>query len=251
MRLIPKPGGTEAEACIQGFIDVQMAARAEGIPWDEVKVDYGSFTRGPQLRGLLVDEQKGLCAYTGAPLDERLTEKQPSRLNPPHTDYWFKPHIEHLKPEEQCREELTANQREVGRDVGEDMAYPNLVVAIEVSGTPKEQFGASFRGTKPLPILPTMPECERSFEYLESGRVLGTSDEAKVTITNLRLDHATLESWRRGAVRAFLGKAADYTTAELETLARLDGEGIERLDEFAFGIAPLARFTLAKRNFNQ
>lgn len=224
-----------------------MKAREEGTPWETVKVDYGSFTRTSQLRQLLIQEQKGLCAYTGAALDERLAERRPSRLNPPRPDYWFKPHIEHLKPEKQCREELEERHGVVGRDVGEDMACSNLVAALEVAGTSSECFGASFRGTKPLPIIPTMPECEQRFEYLESGRVVGRSDSAEETISNLRLDHATLEDWRRGAVRAFLSKAGEMTDVELTSLARLHGEGVERLEEFAFVIAPYARSILAER----
>ena len=196
---------------------------------------------------LLVQEQKGLCAYTGVAIDERLAERRPSRLSPPRTDYWYKAHIEHLKPEEQCRAELQQSGGLVGRDVGEDMVYANLVAAIEVAGTPSEHFGASFRGTKPLPILPTMPECESSFDYLESGRVVGRNEEADLTIANLRLDHPTLESWRRGAIRAFQAVANDLSDEELVAISQFDGHSADRLVEFVFVIAPLAQFTLAQR----
>ncbi len=37
-----------------------------------VNLDSPSFTRKAQLRGELITEQFGLCAYTGAPLDDRL-----------------------------------------------------------------------------------------------------------------------------------------------------------------------------------
>lgn len=247
MRYISKPSGTAAEACIQGFIDSQTNARAAGTPWEVVKVDYGSFTRTAQLRSLLIQEQKGLCAYTGAAVDERLARRRPSQMNPARTDYWFKPHIEHLKPEEQCREELEGNRGVVGKDVSEDMSYANMVAAIEVAGTTSEWFGASYRGTKPLPVLPTMPRCESCFEYLESGRIVGLDNDAELTVANLALEHPTLEEWRRGAIRSFLSKADSMTDAELSDIANLGGDGVTMLEEFAFVLAPFARFVLAKR----
>ena len=247
MRYIPKHAGTVAEACIRGFIDSQMKVRAEGTPWEAVKVDYGNFTRTSQLRQILIEEQKGLCAYTGTALDNRLAQRRPSRMEPPRADYWFKPHIEHLKPEEHCREELEQTGGIVGKDVGEDMAYSNMVAAIDVAGTPSEWFGASLRGIKLLPVMPTMPECEQSFEYLESGRIVGLSDDAELTIANLGLDHATLEEWRRGAIRSFLSKANELTDAELAEIARLDGDGVSVFEEFAFVLAPFARSIHAKR----
>ncbi|MEI6177695.1 MAG: hypothetical protein WCS43_12460 [Verrucomicrobiota bacterium] len=247
MRYIPKHAGTAAEACIQGFIEIQKHACAEGTPWESVKVDYGSFTRTPQLRQFLIEEQKGLCAYTGTALDNRLAQRRPNRMDPPRDDYWFKPHIEHLKPEEYCREELERNGGIVGKDVGEDMAYVNMVAAVEVAGTSSEWFGASLRGTKPLPVWPTRPECEQSFEYLESGRIVGLNDDADVTIANLGLDHATLEEWRRGAIRSFLSKANGMTDAEIAEIARLDGDGDSVFEEFAFVLAPFARSICAKR----
>jgi hypothetical protein len=247
MRYIPKPSGTDAEACIQGFVDNQMNARAAGTSWDEVKVDYGNFTRTSQLRELLIREQKGLCAYTGAAVDERIARRRPSLMNPSRNDYWFKPHIEHLKPEEQCREELERSGGVVGKDAGEDMSYANMVAAIEVAGTTSEWFGASYRGTKPLPVLPTMPKCENCFEYLESGRIVGLNDAAELTVANLALGHPTLEEWRRGAIRSFLSKADAMTDAELAMLAMLDSDGVSVFEEFAFVLAPFARFVLAQR----
>ena len=213
-------------------------------------VDYGSFTRTRQLCQLLIQEQKGLCAYTGVALDDRLAKRRPNLLIPPRKDYWFKPHIEHLKAEIECREELERSGGVVGQDVGEDMAYANMVASIDVAGTSLECFGASFRGTRPLPIIPTMPECESSFEYIESGRIIGRSNDAEITVSNLNLDHATLVEWRRGAIRAFLAKEGEMTDDELAVIAKSGGEGVEQLEEFAFVVAPLAKFLLAKRQIS-
>jgi hypothetical protein len=247
MRHIGKQAGSPAEVCIRGFIDVQMNGRASGVSWEELRVDYGSFTRTAQLRPLLIAEQKGLCAYTGVGIDERLAERRPSRLEPPRTDYWFTPHIEHLKPEEQCRNELVASGGVVGRDPGEDMAYENMVAAIEVSGTPDEHFGASYRGTKPLPIIPTNPACARAFVYLESGDIADTSDPSKTTIENLKLDHPTLISWRRGAIRGLLPLGSGTAREDLESIIQLlEDETRHTLPEFSFVLAQIARFHLAE-----
>lgn len=247
MRHIAKPQGTEAEACIQGFINAQMNGRAEGTSWEELRVDYGGFTRTPQLRSLLIKEQHGLCAYTGVGIDSRLAERRPSRLDPPRKDYWFKPHIEHLKSEEQCRSELEESGSVVGREVGEDMAYANMVAAIEVAGTPSEHFGAAYRGTRPLPILPTSPSCQDAFLYLEQGTIKGLSADADLTISNLRLDHPTLVSWRKGAVRAYSQKLSEMSGDELRSaIAALEDNGADQLDEFAFVLAQIARSHLAR-----
>ena len=191
MRYIPKPQESPAAECIRGFMNAQMAGRAEGKSWEETPVDYVHFTRGPELKKLLVEEQKGLCAYTGVGLDERLAARRPTNQVPPRTDYWFTPHIEHIKPQRQCREELVEQDRVVGQDAGEDLAYSNLVAALQVSGTAEEHFGAAHRGAKPIPIPPTDPACRTAFLYVESGDILGLSDIAWGTIENLRLDHPT------------------------------------------------------------
>ena len=249
MRHIPKAPESPAEECIRGFIEAQMAGRASGIPWEELRVDYGSFTRSAQLRPLLIHEQKGLCAYTGVGLDERLAAHRPGNLEPPRTDYWFKPHIEHLKPEQQCREELEAQGGVAGRDVGADVAYANLVAAIEVAGTPSELFGAAYRGTKALPIVPTQRTCSMAFLYLETGAVTGISDDAQTTIANLELDHTTLKAWRRGAVRGLLPLGAETSREVLELLIeRLEDERRETLEEFSFVVAQIARFYLASQS---
>ena len=164
MRYIAKPAESEAAACIRGFVESQRAGRAEGIPWEELRLDYGSFSRAPQLRNLLIQEQKGLCAYTGVGVDDRLVERVPQREG-----HSFKPHIEHLKSQHQCRAELEANGGIVGRDLGEDLAYANMVAALEVSGTANEHFGAVCRGDLSLPIIPTNPACSSAFIYVETG----------------------------------------------------------------------------------
>jgi len=208
MRYLAKPADSKAAACIGDFVQAQLDGRASGIPWEELRLDYGHFSRAPQLRVLLIEEQKGLCAYTGVGLDDRLAAR-----SPPRDDYSFKPHIEHLKSQQQCRAELQAQGGLVGRDLGEDLAYANMVAAIEVAGTASEHFGAAYRGDRPLPIIPTNPACSSGFMYAETGDVLGTGADANATIENLNLNHETLSGWRRSAIRALLPLGAQTERA--------------------------------------
>ena len=241
MRYLPKLKGGEAAECIRGFVQAQMDGRATGIAWEELQVDYGSFTRTSQLRPLLIQEQKGLCAYTGVGLDERLMPHLPP------ADFWFRPHIEHLKSQQQCRQELAAQGGVVGRVIGEDIAYENLVAALEVGGIESEHFGAVYRKALPLPIAPTEPRCGSFFLYLEGGEILGLNEDAKATIEVLNLNHPTPHGWRNGAIRAFAETLTSMTKTELEKAVRdLEDEAAVALPEFAFVIAQIARFHLAK-----
>jgi hypothetical protein len=236
MRYLAKPPGSAAEACINGFVTAQNTGRAEGISWQELGLDYGSFTRTGQLCALLIEEQKGLCAYTGVGLNNL------GNWRPKSNDYWFKPHIEHLKSQHQCRAELVVRGGVVGKDLGEDLAYANLVAAIEVAGTASEHFGAAYRKNKPLPIIPTQPACSTAFMYVETGDVFGTSFDARNTIENLKLDHETLKEWRSSAVQALLPLGANTPRAELEALvAKLVDEIRPALEDFSFVVAQIAQ----------
>lgn len=242
MRYLPKPAGSEAAECIRGFVQAQMGGRAAGIAWEELPFDYRKgFTRTPQLRPLLIREQKGLCAYTGVGLDERLMPRLPAAI------YTFKPQIEHLKSQHQCRQELEAKGSVIGRDVGEDIAYENLVAALEVEGIESEHFGAVHRKNHPMPILPTDQRCISAFFYLESGEVIGRNSDAKETIKVLLLNHATPRGWRAGAIRAFAEKLNSMPKTELEKAVKeLEDENAASLPEFAFVIAQIAKFRLAQ-----
>jgi hypothetical protein len=241
MRYLPKPPQSEAAACIRGFIEAQNTGRASGIPWEELRLDYRSFTRTAQLRALLIQEQKGLCAYTGTAIDDRLVQRAP-----PSDGHSFKPHIEHLKSQRQCRGELEAQGGVVGRDLGEDLSYSNLVGALEVVGTPSEHFGAVSRGDQSLPIIPTDPVCTTAFLYAETGEILGNTPGAHATIEALKLDHPTLNGWRSGAIQGLLPQGVRTPRATLEALiAILEDQTRLSLPEFSFVVAQAARAFLA------
>lgn len=268
MRGIQK--GSGQPACLIEFIALQMSARLleDADSWQQFPLEYPPGSKTRELRELLVREQGGLCAYTGVGLDDsRLNVRKPSLQTPPRHDYWFKPHIEHLKPQRQCREELEASGGIVGRDLGDDLNYHNMVAALEVAGMEKEHFGASARKDVPIPVWPTHENCEEQFRFFfEDGRIRGQGDAASQTIKTLRLDHTTLRGWRMAEIETwFLMPESetfpvqnfddsdvarspmpwDLPTSQLrEILSLMQGAGGGTLPEFAFVIAQLARDAL-------
>lgn len=117
-----------------------------------VNLDYNSFTRKPELRAELIAEQFGLCAYTGAPLDDRLGGYEQA-----DEDLAYQPHIERIKPRSICRAELEARGGIYGCEICEDMDHRNLVAALEVKRQPpakSELFGAAAHGDERLPVTP-------------------------------------------------------------------------------------------------
>lgn len=242
MRWIQKQAGQPN--CITEFVSNQMNARGD---WQEFRVDYPAFTRGKDLLSLLISEQHDLCAYTGSGIDAvRLPKRRPRNQNPPRHDYWFKAHVEHLKPQRQCREELVTTGGVVGRDVGEDLDYHNMVASIEVAGTAAEHFGASVRGDQPLPLIPTLQECEDAFYFFEDGGIRGRHHEAQEAVRVLQLDHATLKTWRSAAIEKHLPERENTPAAELQSVLNImTNPANGQLPEFAFVIAQLARDYLA------
>ncbi|MEO8493885.1 MAG: hypothetical protein ABI614_02365 [Planctomycetota bacterium] len=202
-----------------------------------VNLDYSSFTRAPQLRGELIAEQSGLCAYTGAPIDERLGGYHDDNLV-------FQAHIEHVKPRAICEAELTARGGDYGRELCEDMDHHNLVAALEVkrkSPSKSEIFGAAAHGDNILPITPLQPDCEHKFRFDENGGIQGLDVTATQTIELLKLGHATLTGWRRGAIAGFFPPSLNLNRGEIEAMVdRLDQPTDGRLPEFSFCIRSYA-----------
>jgi uncharacterized protein (TIGR02646 family) len=168
------------------------------------------------IKGALVNEQRGLCAYTGIGIDMD------------HS------HIEHLIPQAHC-------QRGVG-----DVEYGNMVACYPGPGAPYVPFGAVFKGNWPAPgeqylfVSPRTPGCEAHFLFNLRGAisvpdipspvakrrsplspVLGgeglgvrgpslfdrrqyNDEAARVTVERPGLDHRRLEALRREAIAATL-----------------------------------------------
>ncbi len=233
MRYIQK--SDEPPASIRGWLEVQEPLR--------INLDYDSFTRKPELRAELIAEQFGLCAYTGAPLDDRLGgyHGQVENLS-------FQPHIEHIKPRSVCQAELEVRGGEYGHEVCQDMDYHNLVAALEVKRKPpakSEIFGAAAHGDELLPITPIQPNCEIRFRFDENGGISGLDADAAKTVALLKLDHTTLEGWRRGAIAGFFPVGEALTRERIERIISvLNTPSAGRLAEFSFCINGYARSLL-------
>lgn len=266
MRWIQKQPGQPT--CIESFVALQIDARERnGGDWQQFCVDFSSMNT-KSLRALLIEEQFGLCAYTGAGIDNRLEKRRPIYQTPPRRDYWFTSHIEHLKSQQQCRDELKDAYGTYGRDRCEDIDYHNLVAAIEVAGKESEHFGAVARKDEPLSIWPTHQDCESAFTYFLDGTVCGMTDPAIETARLLRLDHGTLIDWRAEKIDEWFGLPSEDTfpvqgmdedgadsmprpeqlpAARLrEIIAAMEPPAVgDKLPEFSFVIAQIAKDALA------
>ncbi len=208
-----------------------------------INLDYPSFTRKRELRTELIAEQLGLCAYTGTPLDDRLGGYQAVDQN-----LAFQPHIEHIKPRAVCQKELESQGGVYGSEICEDLDHHNLVAALEVKRKPParaEIFGAAAHEDALLPVTPVQPDCENRFRYAGNGDVSGADPAAIATIAALKLDHPTLQGWRRGAVDGFFPLDEVLTRDEIEQrIAVLTQASDGRLPEFSFCIRSYAQSLL-------
>jgi hypothetical protein len=232
MRYIEK--SVDPPASIREWLFVQLPVG--------LNLDYGSFNDKPALRLELIAEQYGLCAYTGTPIDERLVGYHDTNLA-------FQAHIEHVEPRSICAAELVASGGNYGCDLCEDMDHRNLVAALEVKRSPparSEIFGAAAHGNEILPVTPLQPGCEARFQFDENGGIRGLDEPAIRTIGLLKLDHATLTAWRRGAIAGFFPADLALTRAEIERLVESLAQATDKsLPEFSFCIRSYARSLLA------
>ena len=143
--------------------------------------------RSPEKQQVLASmsaEQGGLCAYTMRRIDEQSS------------------HVEHIKPQSRCREELA----------GSDLDYGNLVACF-----PRDGHGASCRygahrkagwweddGARF--VSPLHPVCEQVFRFRLDGAIeaIGDRIEAKTTIDVLGLDDTSLTEDRRRVIDEFI-----------------------------------------------
>lgn len=229
MRRIVK---NRAPECLQIFIDGQLAIEPP------VNLTYRDFQGKAALLAILTAEQLGLCGYTGAPVDERI-----SSITCPSGQAKFRSHIEHLKCQAKCRQELIDAGLEPGRDLGEDLSYLNMIAAIEVRGAESEHFGAVRKKDLPLPVLPTQENCDECFKFREAdGGIEGVNEDAVQSIAVLGLDHDTLKGWRRSAIEVWLDPEVIQNRDDFEKVAKAMEMPVNgRLPEFAFVIESIAK----------
>lgn len=219
--------------CLRQFIEAQLSIEPE-----PVNVTYACFPGKANLLAVLTSEQFGLCGYTGAPVDERI-----SNLASHSGQATFKSHIEHLKSQATCKQELTESGGEFGKDLCDDLNYLNMIAAVEVRGAESEHFGAVKKKSLVLPVLPTQEQCDEWFKFHEAnGGIEGLNTAAEQSIGVLKLDHDTLKGWRKSAIDVWLDPQIIQTREDLEEVVRAMDEPVEgKLPEFAFVIESIAR----------
>lgn len=230
MRRVAKGNTPE---CLQTFIDAQLA-----IDPEPVNLTYRDFPDKPALRETLTREQHGLCGYTGAPIDERITQLQLAVGRPS-----FRNHIEHLKCQQACRDEVTGRGEEHGRVLGDDLDYRNMIAALEVRGAEVEHFGAVAKAARNLPVLPTHHDCEERFVFREgNGSVEGLDNAAHTAVSVLALNHDTLKGWRLAALSTWLDPLVVQTREDfMDVLLAVTMPEKGQLPEYAFVIESVAK----------
>lgn len=223
---------TEAPACLRDWINAQLGME---VP---VNVTYDAFPCNKELLRELTNEQFGLCGYTGVPVDkERVSALKNSSDSPAS----FGNHIEHLKSQANCKEEVRSAGQTYGSVLGDDLNYHNMIAALEIKASEGEQFGAVIKKSKSLPILPTSPECHDHFSYREDGGVDGRTEAGSMAINILKLDHPTLCGWRQNATDVWLDdeilQSRDDVAAVIREIRNVHDN---RLPEFSFVIEAIA-----------
>lgn len=218
---------------LEEFIEIQLS-----IEPSPINLTYGSFTNKAALLRDLTAEQHGLCGYTGAPIDERI-----SLLRSDSGEAAFRNHIEHLKPQSVCRQEIEAQGHEYGSVLADDLSYENMIAAVEVRGARKEHFGAVLKANRILPLLPTHDGCDKQFQFSEQdGSVIGINAEAEESILTLGLNHKTLKDHRVSALSAWLNPdVIDSHDSIREVIRVVSTPSNGKLPEFAFVIEAAAR----------
>ena len=146
----------------------------------------------------LLDEQGGLCCYTGVQINLKNS------------------HIEHLKPQSLCTDH-------------EDVAYTNLLAAYPGASEGRYPFGAHAKADwydEQLLVSPLHQRCESQFRFNQFGGIAsrdGKDTAALETIERLHLNHSSLSDMRRDAIDEAL--FSDESPLRKEQLQRL----IERL----------------------
>ena len=216
MRRIVKGAAPE---CLTEWIRLQSPAG--------VNLTYENFRDKPALLRVLIAEQYALCGYTGF------------RVEPTNS------HIEHVKPQTVCGEEMEAAGGIVGRDLCDDLSYDNMIAALTVNG--RKPFGATAKGGWWNPaqfVSPLDADCETRFAFDLLGDINPrdpTDGAAAKTIDVLKLKHQTLIDARRGTLEGFLPE--DLLTREYleDVVTRMDVPVNDDLPEFSFVIKSVAQ----------
>jgi len=223
---------TEAPACLRGWINAQLGME---VP---VNVTYAAFPCKKELLGELTNEQYSLCGYTGSPVDKGRVSGLKTSTDSPDS---FGNHIEHLKSQDDCKQEVRSAGQSYGSCLGDDLNYHNMIAALEVKGSEGEQFGAVIKENKTLLVLPTSFKCHKHFSYRQDRGVDGHTEAGSAAISILKLDHPTLCGWRQNAIDIWLDEEILQSREDLvAVISAIQTVVDERLPEFSFVIEAIA-----------
>jgi len=172
----------------------------------------------------LLDEQGGLCCYTG----QRVSEDSS--------------HIEHLKPQTLCENH-------------EDVDYANLLAAypgVNSQGCPYGAYAKADWYDAELLISPLSRHSENRFRFDLRGRIRPASNgdpAALETITRLCLDHDSLTELRKQAIDAALfPQNRPRRRAQLRQITQsyCDRDTQNRFPHFCFVIMQAAQMLLER-----
>lgn len=173
------------------------------------------------LLAAMIADQGGLCAYTMRRIGDGSS------------------HVEHIKPQSRCREELH----------GSDLDYANLVACFprhEVRGQPR--YGARLKGNwwdndGTEFVSPLQPACEQVFRFRLNGEIepIDNRTDARTTIAVLGLDHGILTEDRKRAIEEFVyGPTGDapmsYAAARRAQTSICNRRGNSLFNEFCVAI---------------
>jgi uncharacterized protein (TIGR02646 family) len=162
----------------------------------------------------LLKEQGRLCAYTMRRIESSSA------------------HVEHIKPQHQCRAERAEA----------DLDYGNLVACYPRDGMRAAyRFGAQHKGEwweegRADFVSPLRPECEARLHFGLDGQVAAVDGgrSAETTIQVLALNHRTLVEDRKGVITEFVYGPGGVKPLSRAQASRVREEICNRVDDGSF-----------------
>jgi uncharacterized protein (TIGR02646 family) len=213
---------------------------------------YDELRRAPNVLRRVEDglfaEQGGICAYTGHGISIKQKRHGQREVN-------F--HIEHLTPQDFCKEVLGT--------YGKDADYSNIVACWPRPNCGFDpDYGAVNKKNWPNPneaalfVSPLRPDCSARFRFNHRGEIdpaRPNDGAAEATITNLGLRHDTLKELRKYAIRGALSpKGRQIKLSAARSLLHRMQQANQSLNQgrratlmpFCFAIEPALRREIRK-----
>ncbi|WP_210521329.1 hypothetical protein [Hymenobacter terricola] len=204
------------------------------------KAKYKEFkgtTCAIEFRQVLIDEQFGLCAYTGSRIENGANAL-----------------TEHIYPRAWTEKELGSDY---GKKADKDLDYQNMLAALNAKSSKDETYGAHAKDDdydEQLFVSPLDIVCESAFIYEENGKIAWHDGKGEYTVNLLKLWHPTLIKERAGAIKAYFPNPEDEdfpfpSLEEIKTIAKTIMNPVDgRLAPFCFVIKAVAESYLASNS---